>query len=456
VWNHQGQLVNGWPRWIMDSSNWGSPILHDLDLDGDLEVLLWAAGGGRLFAFRANGTELLDGDQNPSTIGIMAPRIFDTSFNYGSPAIAQLDQDALPEIVVPVNLSGNDSGGIYAFNSNGTQVPGWPYFTGEPDHPSDVSASPAIGDLDNDGDHEVVIACERDTGQLLVLQRNGTLFPGWPRPVGAYTPDARLPSPVVGDLDEDGFLDVIYAATDGRLWAFNRNGTALPGFPVTYYPAPPVQATQSTPTLGDIDNDGRLEIVFGDESGKVHAYNHDGTLAAGFPIQTNGEVRASPTLWDLDRDNLVEVVVVSYDANVYVYDVAGDFNPTRLPWPSFRHDTQNTGRSGQDPIGIGDPGPAPALTAALHRARPNPFNPRVALAFDVPGQSGGARPVRLEVYDVQGRLVSRLVDGPVETGRHTVEWDGRSGDGRALASGVYVARIAIGDFTATQKLTLVR
>jgi hypothetical protein len=57
---------------------------------------------------------------------------------------------------------------------------------------------------------------------------------------------------------------------------------------------------------------------------------------------------------------------------------------------------------------------------------------------------------------VNGRLVRGLVDGPVGTGHQTVTWDGRGRGGRVMASGVYFARITIGDFTATRKMTMIR
>jgi hypothetical protein len=211
--------------------------------------------------------------------------------------------------------------------------------------------------------------------------------------------------------------------------------------------------------VGDIDGDGRLEILFGDEKGRLHAYNHDGTLTNGFPIQINGEVRGTPALWDVDRDGLLEVAVAGYDATVYVWEVPGAFNPSLLPWPFFRHDTRNTGRftTPTQQIGIEEPVAAPLVaTAAFHPARPNPFNPATTLAFDVPGEAGGARQVTLDIYDVNGRLLRRLVDGLVETGQQTVAWDGRGGSGAVQASGVYFARIQIGDFSATQKLTMLR
>jgi hypothetical protein len=131
-----------------------------------------------------------------------------------------------------------------------------------------------------------------------------------------------------------------------------------------------------------------------------------------------------------------------------------------LPWPFFRHDTRNTGRvvtRVQQPTGISEPGPAPAVAVpAFHAPRPNPFNPAATLSFEVPGETRGARPVSLAIYDATGRLVRRLVSAQVGTGSHSVVWDGRDQEGRSLGSGVYFAHITIGDFAASQKLTLIR
>jgi hypothetical protein len=458
VWDFRGALLPGWPKTVLDDYNWGSVLMADLDASGDLEIVCWAGNGGRLFAWHHTGQEIIDGDNDPGTNGVLA-RVTGTSYCYGSPAVAQLDADPQLEILVPVNYSTGNLGAVHAFNINSSAVPGWPFLSGNAQEPSQVSSSIAVADVNRDGSDEVLFAAERDGGKVYVLNGNGTVRAGWPRFAPAYTPDARLASPVVADLNGDGYLDVVFPDTDGGLHAWDRNGSNLPGFPVAYLPDQLSQTTQSTPAIGDIDGDGLLEILFGDERGRLNAYNHDGTLVAGFPIQTSGEVRGTPGLWDVDRDNLLEVALASYDAQVYVWDVPGQFNPTLLPWPFFRHDTRNSGRYSTpvQQVGIDDPPPAPLVAAAaFHPARPNPFNPATRLAFDVPGEAGGARHVELAVYDVNGRLVRRLLDGMVETGHQAVAWDGRGQNGAALASGVYFARIQIGDFSATQKLTMLR
>ncbi|MFH1842314.1 MAG: M14 family zinc carboxypeptidase [bacterium] len=85
-------------------------------------------------------------------------------------------------------------------------------------------------------------------------------------------------------------------------------------------------------------------------------------------------------------------------------------------------------------------------------AYPNPFNPQTTLVFSLrhPG------PVQLGIFDLQGRLVRRLVHEQYTAGDHEVVWDGRADDGRAAASGVYFARLIGSDERQNIKLMLVK
>jgi Peptidase family C25/FG-GAP-like repeat len=456
VWDHQGNVADGWPKWIFEDFNWPSPVLFDLDNNGDLEVIVWAAKGGRLFAWHHDGTEILDGDQNPATDGVFF-RVFGTSFNYSSPAVADIDGDGRGEIIVAVNLSSDDTGRIYALNHDGSVCTGWPFATGTMAAPSQVTSSPAVGDVDKNGTQEIVVVADRDAGLMYVLNANGTLRPGWPRSAPASSGLSRVASPALGDVNNDTFLDIVYPSSDGRLFVYNRDGAQLPGFPVVFATGVP-EACQSTPSLADIDGDNFLEIVFGDETGKVHAYNHDGSLCAGFPIQTTGEVRSTPIIWDIDQDGTTDIAVTGWDMNVYVWELTGTFNPLRAPWPFFRHDVRNTGWMSTAPlvVAVDEPEAASVLPAVarLYPARPNPFNPATTIAFDVPGQ--GARPVAIGIYDVTGRLVRELLEAPVHPGHHALSWDGRGSNREVLAAGVYFLRVAIGDDVMTEKLSLVK
>nr|MEE4267745.1 FlgD immunoglobulin-like domain containing protein [Candidatus Krumholzibacteria bacterium] len=84
---------------------------------------------------------------------------------------------------------------------------------------------------------------------------------------------------------------------------------------------------------------------------------------------------------------------------------------------------------------------------------PNPFNPRVTLAFSL--DRGAA--VDFRVFDLKGRLVRTLVSGQYrEAGRHEETWSGRDDAGRTLAAGVYWARLKVGETQLQQRLTLVK
>jgi hypothetical protein len=85
-------------------------------------------------------------------------------------------------------------------------------------------------------------------------------------------------------------------------------------------------------------------------------------------------------------------------------------------------------------------------------AQPNPFNPATRIQYTLPA----AGVVDLSIYDVSGRFVTNLVRGHRAAGSHTEEWRATSSTGGTLASGVYVARITSGAYSATVKLLLVR
>ena len=100
--------------------------------------------------------------------------------------------------------------------------------------------------------------------------------------------------------------------------------------------------------------------------------------------------------------------------------------------------------------GVGDDA-MPAATP-LPVAAPNPFNPRTEITFSLPA----AGPVRLDIYDIRGRLVRVLEDGARAAGPHTVAWDGCDAAGQPAPSGTYLCRLRAGEQGATGKLMLVR
>jgi PKD repeat protein len=92
------------------------------------------------------------------------------------------------------------------------------------------------------------------------------------------------------------------------------------------------------------------------------------------------------------------------------------------------------------------------LTNALDQNYPNPFNPQTTIPFQL------ARPgnVRIQIYDLNGRIVRILEDRHFNAGAFKARWDGMDENGQQIASGVYIIRILAGEFTKQRKMVLMR
>jgi hypothetical protein len=243
-----------------------------------------------------------------------------------SPVLADLDGVGVEEIILATS-----DGFVHAYRRGGPdELSGWPVHTdpleahtgaaafrsGEvPATPfAAMLAAPAVGDLDRDGQLEVIAADE--AGKLYVWDHNGILRPGFPvSTLAAYsnsrrserdlsTPDGRVPdrtnrhtsdnrlargfgtSPSLGNLDgsADGSLEIIIGALDRHVYVWHADGTPVPGWPALLKDPSKVQSVDPvtnevtlisnsgaaigtkiiTPaSLGDIDGDGTLDVVIG-------------------------------------------------------------------------------------------------------------------------------------------------------------------------------------------------
>ena len=125
--------------------------------------------------------------------------------------------------------------------------------------------------------------------------------------------------------------------------------------------------------------------------------------------------------------------------NVYVTGYSNNWGSTSSDYTTIKYS--------QSP-GAVDPWAAePPHEFALKGAAPNPFNATTVLSYElrVPSQ------VRLTIWDTAGRLVATLADEWQTAGIHTATFDGTG-----LSSGIYLAKLEAGEFTATQKLVLLK
>jgi len=324
AWHPDGAPVAGWPRTTGSYVN-SSPALGDLDGDGHLEVVV-GCDDGKVYAWHHDGAPVAGW---PQTTG---------SYVESSPALGDLDGDGKLEVVVgSSDVLGY--GKVYAWHHDGTPVAGWPQTTGI----HIVTSSPALGDLDGDGKVEVVVGS--NDGYVYAWHHDGAPVAGWPQAAGGWVNS----SPALGDLDGDGKLEVVVGScygslpsNNGYVYAWHHDGATVAGWPRTTG-----GAVDSSPALGDLDGDGKLEVVVGCANDKVYAWHHDGSPVPGWPQTTGGWVDSSPALGDLDGDGTLEVVVGS--DKVYAW-TCGVPTSDLLPWPMFRHDALHTGLYGQTAV----------------------------------------------------------------------------------------------------------
>ena len=93
----------------------------------------------------------------------------------------------------------------------------------------------------------------------------------------------------------------------------------------------------------------------------------------------------------------------------------------------------------------------------LHQNYPNPFNPTTRIQYDLPEASN----VRLSIYNILGQEVKTLVDGYVDAGYQSVEWNSTNNSGTVLPSGVYIYRmqaqsVKSGEFHQVKKMILIK
>ena len=88
----------------------------------------------------------------------------------------------------------------------------------------------------------------------------------------------------------------------------------------------------------------------------------------------------------------------------------------------------------------------------LSQNYPNPFNPETVISFHVPKSSH----VVIEVYNLLGQRLQKLVDESKEVGIYQARWDGCDENGNSVSSGIYIYKMQADGFVAIKKMALVR
>jgi len=307
------------------------PVIADLGLTPGFAQIVFGTTTGQLYVLQHNG----DGSWGPAPGWPVTVSAHIAS----SPAVADLDGDGIPEIVVGYgsNYDPSHQGGASAFRRDGTLM--WSVVTAAFSDGTNswthapVVGTPAIGDVDGDGKLEVVFG-SFDHHVYLVDAATGAAKTGWPVDVG----DTVYSSAAIYDIDGDGLPDIIigtdnYLVNGGCLRVLRYDGASVAGFPKCID-----QTINGTPVVADLDGDGKPEIIHGTgafygpptyhPAHQVYAWHCDGSPVTGWPVAVDGQVGTTPAVADLNGDGHLDVIVTDDNTGpsntFHVYAFKGD------------------------------------------------------------------------------------------------------------------------------------
>lgn len=184
----------------------------------------------------------------------------------------------------------------------------------------------AMDDIDHDGHPELVFGCYRNDSMVYALNaQDGSLL--WKFNASGSAEGCNDTAPLIFDVDNDGYKEVIVAAS------CNPKTFCLNGSTGSIKWQTPTRGSDSPPTIADIDNDGILDIIHGEFGGYVICINgNNGSIKWEIPVDVNSWIQTAPTIVDLDGDNQLDFVVATwhFSNNNKIYAFRG--NNQSLLW----------------------------------------------------------------------------------------------------------------------------
>jgi len=435
----------------MTSAGWA-----DYDLDGDVDLYQviydgWSSPTATNHLVRNDG----DGAFTDVTSGAVALRGPCTSVAWGD-----YDNDGDPDLYIcgwTQKLLRND-GSVFTDVTPGWIAEGFGFFR-----------SAGWADYDNDGLLDLM-GTNYGAGAGLYRNLGGGAFADSTSVLRALHNNAETMA--LGDVDNNGYIDmnVIAADTSGQLLC-NFGQFFLSGITVTLGEPPNVPGAV-TASLVDYDLDGDLDIFAGGGAGGGTLFQNDGQ-------QLNHWVRIRPHGVASNRSGIGARVRVVAGGRQQIREVsastrknsgdplepwfglsdAATIDTLEIRWPSGTVDvstdvaadrsiivTEGTGISGV-------PVPRADSRVFLYPSYPSPSGHYATIRFYL----SSTERVGLEIYDVAGRRVRKLIDGvPLDSGVCTMVWDGLGEDGARVAAGVYFCRLQAAGEVQTTKIVIVR
>ena len=276
-------------KYYTDGCNDASPTIADVDLDGELEVVVPASSPYRVYCF--NG---LTGDVEWST-STGYPNCIDSP-----PAVADVDNDYKPEVIL-----GTFYGYVFCLNGEDGSIC-WDINLGTDSY---IQSGPNILDLDSDGQLDIVVAQYSGDCRIYALRGNdGSTL--WHSDIPQ---DYMYHGASFADIDEDGKPEIAIGCYDKHVYVLNgEDGSLEWSYTAPYYIAAPT-------SIADLNNDGHLEVVFVSYN-ILGVLSNTGDLLWSYPA--GGSSFRGASIADVNGDGTLDVAFGSTDGKLIV--LSGD------------------------------------------------------------------------------------------------------------------------------------
>jgi hypothetical protein len=314
------------------TSGYNAPTFGDIDGDGDLDVLIGVLGG----AYNPNATTATNmfflenlGEGNFAERSQAYVRQIDVG-SESIPTFVDLDDDGDLDMLVPNKIDQNnlETSLIYRFENTGTAREPRFELTGTWDIEGLYHYAPSFGDIDNDGDLDMVMGSWKD--EIALFMNEGSKSePDFVLADSAMVEITRgsNTTPQLVDIDDDGDLDLFIGESSGAVNFYRNIGTpSQHEFELVSDKFQGIDVgRRSFPVFVDLNYDGTLDMVVGSEAGDVKFYANNGTSQEPvFELDTSFSMElrpySTPTFVDIDADGDLDVFSGGTGGGVVFYE----------------------------------------------------------------------------------------------------------------------------------------
>lgn len=387
VWDCNGDLIEGYPQIInippgispLAGPFWAGDLLElaigNLDWDCEEEIVFYAGNSGRICVWNSDVVW-------PTLSSIM--NVYYSPYLYLSPIVVNINQDKFDEVITycPNKVALDEY--ILIWDSLGNLIKKFKATKNA------LGEYQVVGDLDNDGELEIVcieevwekcpggyinvgswnVPCDFYSdgyGTIRVLSLDGEIKPGWPVYFNKSNSFSIATQVILADIDGDHDLEILILAKNGLVLAYHHNGDPVKGWPVQL---PVTEAGASSGlSVGDVTGDGKPEIIAG-VTGGICCLSNKGELidkwidpytGKWIGLDAAGKIVVpqfgTPVLADIDNDGLTEIIALGdgmipfsgvpfNDARgkiIHVWKTKGRYEPQNIEWPEYRGGNRHRG-----------------------------------------------------------------------------------------------------------------